>query len=185
MRKITQANRDSVVVFTNQLRESIGMSFGPRAKPPGGKALGFYATHRIRFTRIETIKGPRDVYIDAKLKTMEKEVAWRIQAKVEKNKVGRPYGEAVFLFDLDEGQVNEVEELLNLGLEYGLIAIDGAQHYIATATGERVRYRRGIWELIQTDPELFRKPLRGLIRGDSAPLVVPPPSEKTPPASAS
>jgi recombination protein RecA len=186
MRKITQANRSGVVVFTNQLRESIGVTFGPRAKPPGGKALSFYATHRIRFTRIETIKAPRDVYVDAKLKTIEKEVAWRIQAKVEKNKVGRPYGEAIFLFDLDEGMVNETEELMNLGLEYGLIQIDGSQHYIITETGERVRWRGGIWAAIQRDPAAFREPLQRLIRGGaSSTPVVSPPAPKAPEAPAS
>jgi hypothetical protein len=176
MRKLTQANRDGVLVFTNQLRESIGVVFGPRTKAPGGKALGFYATHRIRFTKIETIKAERSTYIDAKLVKAQKEVAWRIQAKVEKNKVGRPYMEAVFLFDLDYGLVNEVEELLNLSLEYGLIKADGAQHFVVTTTGERVRYRRGIWEVINNDPASFRRPLRQLIHG--APPVIPSPPKQ-------
>lgn len=186
MRKITQANRDGVMVFTNQLRESIGMVFGPRAKPPGGKALGFYATHRIRFSRIETIKGPREWYQDAKLQKGDKEIAWKIQAKVEKNKVGRPYGEAVFLFDLDMGMVNEIEELLNLSLEYGLIKIDGSQHYIVTTTGERVRWRGGIWNVIQSDPDSFRTPLQALIRGEASTApVVPPAAEQAPEATGS
>lgn len=167
LRKITNLNRDSVVVFVNQLRESIGVTFGPRTKAPGGKSLGFYATHRVRFSRIETVKEMRPVWISGKEENKSVEAAWKIQAKVEKSKVGRPLGEAVFLFDLDTGLIDQNEEMLNLSLEFGLIRPDGPQHFVVTTTGEKVRWRSGILELIESDPEMYRNQLLPYLRGQA------------------
>jgi recombination protein RecA len=177
MRKITHSNRSGVVIFINQLRESIGgLTFGPKTKAPGGKALGFYATQRVKFTRIETIQGERSRYEKGKLVTPKVPVAYMISAKVEKNKVGRPLQEAVFLFDLDSGMVDSAEEMLNLGLEFGLIKVDGSQHFVVTDTGKRVRYRNGILDHIRAESEMFETELTQLIRG-TTPVVTPPPQE--------
>jgi recombination protein RecA len=181
MRKITQANRDGCVVFINQLRENIGITFGPRTKGPGGKALGFYATHRVRFTRIETLKSKRTIYVNGKPEEKDVETAWRIQAKIEKSKVGRPLREAVFLFDLDTGMVDNLEELLNLSLEYGLIKPDGPQHFVVVATGERVRWRQGILNVIENDPDQFYNELVQLINAAPAKEPTQPPDDQAAP----
>lgn len=180
MRKITHSNRNGIVIFTNQLRESIGIQFGPRTHAPGGRALGFYATHRIKFTRIETVKGKRSHYEAGKLVEDTVPTAFMISAKIEKSKVGRPLREAVFLFDLDSGMVDSAEELLNLSLEYGLIKIDGPQYFIVTDTGKRIRWRNGILDHLRQESEAFEQELTRLIR-DSAPVVTSP-SEEAPSA---
>lgn len=176
LRKITHSNRNGIVIFINQLRESIGVTFGPRTKAPGGKALGFYATQRVKFTRIETVQGERSRYEKGKLVNVKVPVAYMISAKVEKNKVGRPLQEAVFLFDLDSGMVDSAEEMLNLGLEFGLIKVDGPQHFVVTDTGTRVRWRNGILDYIREESDMFETELTKLIRG-TTPVVTPPPKE--------
>jgi recombination protein RecA len=152
MRRLTAVNRSSVLLFCNQLRENVGVTFGARTKPSGGRALGFYATHRIAWARIETIKGPHDVWRNGKRETKQWPVAHLIQATVEKNKVGRPGLEVVFRFDLAAGTIDRADELQNLGLELGVIQPDGAQHFVLpSATGEvvRVRYASGLREALE------------------------------------
>lgn len=182
MRKITHSNRNGIVIFINQLRESIGITFGPRTKAPGGKALGFYATHRVKFTKIETIQGERSHYVKGKMETGKEPVSFMISAKVEKSKVGRPLREAIFLFDLDSGMVDSAEEMLNLGLEYQLFKIDG-QFFIVTDTGQRVRYRNGILNYIRDNSDDIETELTKLI-SDPAPVITPP-AKEAPSAAAS
>lgn len=144
MRKLTAANhRDSVLLFINQLRDNVGVMFGPRDYAPGGRALGFYATHRVRFSVIETIKEKQPRYRAGKLEEVDRPVAQLIQARVDKSKVNRPHQEAVFRYDLERGQIDEREELLNLGLELGIIRQDGQFYELQIEKKVRARFRSG------------------------------------------
>jgi recombination protein RecA len=155
MRKLTSANRDSILICINQLRESIGVMFGSPIKAPGGKALGFYATHRVRFTRIDTFKEERKRWRAGKQVNGKVEVAQLIQAKIEKSKIGQPFQEAVFRFDLERGLVDDAYELLNLGLELGLVHIEG-QSYIWGEDGEvKARFAKGALKKITEEPEIL------------------------------
>ena len=149
MRKLTSANTDSILICINQLRESIGVMFGSPVRAPGGKALGFYATHRVRFSRIETIKEERKRWRAGKEVNGKVEVAQMIQAKIEKSKVGQPFQEAVFRFDLERGLVDEANELLNLGLEFGIIKIEG-QNFLWG--DHKVRFAKAALKHIAADP---------------------------------
>jgi len=153
MRKLTSANRDSILICINQLREAVGVMFGSPLRAPGGKALGFYATHRVRFTRIETIKEERKRWRAGKAVNGKVEVAQLIQAKIEKSKVGQPFQEAVFRFDLERGLVDDAYELLNLGLELGLVHTEG-QSYIWGEEGEvKARFAKGALKKLAEEPE--------------------------------
>lgn len=168
MRRITLANKSGIAIFINQLRSTIGVSFGPQTVAPGGKALGFYATHRVMFSRIETIKEERTVAVKGKLENKKVEVAQLIQAKVEKSKVGRPYQAAVMLYNLETGQLEVNQELLNLALELGFVQQDGPQFYTyADENGEvqRVRWMSGILKVIEDHFELFAKRVDEVIYG--------------------
>jgi recombination protein RecA len=150
MRKLTSANRDSVLICINQLRESIGVMFGSPLKAPGGKALGFYATHRVRFTRIETIKEERKRWRAGKEVNGKVEVAQLIQAKIEKSKIGQPFQEAVFRFDLERGLVDDAYELLNLGLELGVVKVEG-QNFLWG--DHKIRFAKAALKQIADDPD--------------------------------
>lgn len=139
MRKLTNSNRDSLLLFINQLRENIGITFGARTRAPGGKALGFYATHRVKFVKIETIREARPRYEAGKIENKSVPVEQLIQATVEKSKVGQPYQEAIFRFSLESGMVNSQEELLNLGLELGIIRKEGQSFIFPDSNGEVVK----------------------------------------------
>jgi len=120
MRKLAApADRtQTLLLFTNQIREKVGVMFGSPETTPGGRALRFYATQRIDLRRIQTLKDG------------ETAIGQRVRAKVVKNKVASPYRTAEF--DITYGQgIDIAGELLDLGVELGQIKKSGSWYTIA------------------------------------------------------
>jgi recombination protein RecA len=115
LRKLTGAINQSkcIVVFINQLREKVGVMFGNPETTTGGRSLKFYASMRIEVRRIESIKEAGDV------------VGNRVRAKFVKNKVAPPFTEAEFEISFGTG-IDRLSELVDLGVEYGLLNKSGA-----------------------------------------------------------
>jgi recombination protein RecA len=103
----------TICVFTNQLREKIGVMFGNPETTTGGKALKFYATIRLDIRRIETLKDGTEA------------VGNRCRVKVVKNKVAPPFKQAEF--DIMYGQgISREGTLLDLGVLHDVVAKSGA-----------------------------------------------------------
>jgi recombination protein RecA len=115
LRKLTGAisNSNCAVIFTNQLREKIGVMFGNPETTAGGKALKFYASVRLDIRRTDSIKIGQDV------------VGNRTRVRVLKNKVAPPFKSAEFDIMYSEG-ISREGGLLDLGLEMGLVKKSGA-----------------------------------------------------------
>jgi recombination protein RecA len=115
MRKLTGAIAKSktAVIFINQIREKIGVSYGSPETTPGGRALKFYASCRIDVRRISQIKDGEEV------------IGQRVRTKVVKNKVAPPFRVAEFDM-LHTCGISYEGDLLDLGLAQKILTRSGA-----------------------------------------------------------
>lgn len=116
MRRLTAAiNRTNCIcMFTNQIREKIGVMFGSPETTPGGRALKFFASVRMDIRKIGVIK-----------ETSGKVIGNRTRVKMIKNKVAPPFTECEFDIMYDEG-ISKTGSVLDLALELKLLEKKGA-----------------------------------------------------------
>jgi recombination protein RecA len=139
LRKITSASSrtGSTIIFINQLRQKIGVTYGSNETTTGGNALKFYASVRLDIRRIETLK-KGDV-----------EFGNRVRVKVVKNKVAPPFRKAEFEIIYGEG-IAYFGELVDIGVTIGNIKKAGAWYsWIDPDTKEDVKIGQGRESAIQ------------------------------------
>ena len=151
-------------IFINQLREKIGVMFGTPETTTGGNALKFYASVRLDIRRIGQIKEDKDNVVGN-----------RTKVKVVKNKVSPPF--KVIEFDLLYGLgISKVGEILDLGVDMGIIAKSGSWF---SYNGNRVgQGREQVKTLLLDNPELadeIEKKIRDLVKNgpDEIAAVIP------------
>lgn len=108
----------TLIIFTNQIREKIGIIFGNPETQPGGRALKFAASVRVDLRRVKDVKHPKDGSI----------IGTRVKAKIIKNKMAPPL--RITEFDILYGKgVNTLRCVLDLGEEFGVLSKSGNGWY--------------------------------------------------------
>ena len=167
LRKLTGGlNRTGTVcVFTNQLREKIGVMFGSPEVTPGGRALKFYASIRLDIRRIETLKDGGDAYGN------------RVRVKVVKNKMAPPFRQAEFDIIYGEG-ISWEGSVLDVGLENKVVQKSGS--YFSFADTRLGQGRANAVAFLKEHPDTLRGILEAIVAEDPSIVIpgvtAPPPS---------
>jgi recombination protein RecA len=137
------ANKRGVnVLFINQLRDKIGISFGNPQTTMGGNALKFYASQRIEVSRCGQEKDGDEV------------IANRTRCKIVKNKVAPPFKKCEFLIEFGTG-ISKIDELIDIGVQYSVIEKKGSWY----AYGD-VKLGQGsgsVKNILMDNPELYEE----------------------------
>lgn len=141
LRKLTGTIHKSktAVVFINQLREKVGVTYGSPEVTPGGRALKFYSSVRIDLRRVESIKQGSEV------------TGNRVRARIVKNKVAAPFRVAEFDIMFNQG-ISMTGDLLEIGTARGIIKKSGAFYsYGETRLGQG---RENAKDFLKQHPEI-------------------------------
>jgi recombination protein RecA len=143
LRKLTAliSKARTTCIFTNQIREKIGVMFGNPETTPGGKALKFYASVRCDIRRIGAIKQPDGTVTGN-----------RTRLKVVKNKVAPPFTEAEFDIMYNEG-ISSTGSLLDLALEQGIVEKRGS--WLSYKGSQLAQGRDAAKEVLKADAALY------------------------------
>ncbi len=141
LRKLTAtiSKTKTTCIFINQLREKIGVMFGNPETTTGGNALKFYASVRLDIRRVSAIKDTDQV------------IGNMTRVKVVKNKVAPPFRKAEFEIMFGEG-ISKVGEILDLGVEYGIIQKSGS--WFSYGGSRLAQGRDASKALLRDNPEL-------------------------------
>ncbi|HEY2801054.1 MAG TPA: recombinase RecA [Chthoniobacterales bacterium] len=145
LRKLTSliSKARTCCIFTNQIREKIGVMFGNPETTPGGKALKFYSSVRLDIRRIGAIKQTDGVVTGN-----------RTRVKVVKNKVAPPFTEAEFDIMYDEG-ISVTGSLLDLALEKQIVEKRGS--WMSYKGAQLAQGRDAAKEVLKNDPALYEE----------------------------
>jgi recombination protein RecA len=143
LRKLTAAVSKSniTLIFTNQLRDKIGVMFGSPETTTGGKALKFYASVRLDVRRIAQIKDGTNV------------IGNRTKVKVVKNKVAPPFREVEFDIMYNEG-ISKIGDLVDSAVDMEIIKKAGAWF---SYNDQRMQGREGVKNMLLENTELYKK----------------------------
>jgi recombination protein RecA len=138
---------DTICLFTNQLREKIGVMFGNPETTPGGRALRFYASVRLDIRRIETLKEGTEAFGN------------RVRVKVVKNKVAPPFKQAEF--DIIYGTGFSWEgTVLDTGIERKVVTKSGS--YFSFGDERLGQGRQNATAFLREHPDVMQQILQGI-----------------------
>ncbi len=159
LRKLSGAIKqtNTAVIFTNQLRQKIGVMFGNPETTTGGQALKFYASVRLDVRRIQSIKVGSEV------------IGNRTRVRVVKNKVASPFQTAEFDIMYNEG-ISKVGDLVDLGTELDIISKRGS--YYSYGDLRLAQGRENAKDYLRENPDLMleiESQIRSGFLGEEAP----------------
>ena len=161
LRKLSGAIKqtNTAVIFTNQLRQKIGVMFGNPETTTGGQALKFYASMRLDVRRIQSIKVGSDV------------IGNRTRVRVVKNKVAAPFKTAEFDIMYAEG-ISKVGDILDLATELDIVQKRGS--FYSYGDLRLAQGRENAKDFLRENPDLAEEiefAVRNQAMGEAIPIV--------------
>jgi recombination protein RecA len=138
---------DTICLFTNQLREKIGVMFGNPETTPGGRALKFYASVRLDIRRIETLKEGTEAFGN------------RVRVKVVKNKVAPPFKQAEFDIIYGSG-ISWEGTVLDAGIDRKVVAKSGS--YFSFGDERLGQGRQNATAFLREHPDVMQQILQAI-----------------------
>ena len=134
--------RNTALIFLNQVREKVGVMYGNPETTPGGRALKFYSSVRMEIRRKDTIRDGKDI------------VGHEAKVKIVKNKLYPPYKEAIIRIIYGKG-IDSLHSLIEAALELGVITRAGSYYDF---NGERLAQgKESLKRVIESDEGLKKK----------------------------
>lgn len=125
MRKLTASNQHTAVLFINQTREKIGITFGSNESLPGGKAVPFYSSYMISARKTGKLTKDIKFYDGDKWASGKEQIGQKYKIELVKSKLNKPFRDMWFIWSLTKGQIDLPAFLLAQGVESGLIEVTG------------------------------------------------------------
>ncbi|MCE1245669.1 MAG: recombinase RecA [Firmicutes bacterium] len=158
LRKLTSviSKTKTATIFINQIREKIGVMFGPTETTPGGRSLKFYCSVRLDVRRQDAIKQGGDT------------IGNRVKVKVVKNKVAPPFKQADFDILFGRG-ISREGSIIEAGLEYAIVKRSGSYYsYGDVKLGQGVDNTR---TFLETHPEITAEITAKVIEATGIPAL--------------
>lgn len=125
LRRLTTANTDTSVVWINQMRVNIGITFGSNEALPGGKALPYYSSYRTQVRKVGKLTRPRKAYDGEAWVNTKDIIGQKFKAELTKSKLSKPFSEQFFTWSLETGSLDLVGYLIAQGIETGKVSQKG------------------------------------------------------------
>jgi recombination protein RecA len=158
--KVTQYNQTTALVFINQLRINMGVTFGNPESMPGGKGLKFYASLIMRVRRgkwLNTATEGREEFDEDGFATLEddkeaRRIGFMLRLRTEKNKCAPPWQDCDLKFFFD-GAIDPMGSLIHLAVQSGVIEVTGS-YYKLPGLDKKLQGLGAVEKAIRADEEL-------------------------------
>lgn len=154
LRKLTAANTNTAIIWINQLRTNIGVTFGNPEAPPGGKSLPFYASIRLNIKAVGKISKATKQHDGEKMIDGKIQVGQKYKIIVDKSKLFSPHKDTIFTWLYGRDCIDELSYAVSQGLEMGLVIQNGAMWEY---DGLKVRGREKFYEALSEAPDVLDK----------------------------
>jgi len=126
LNRLNTVNSTAAILCINQTRSKVGVVFGSPETTPGGNALPFYASIRVRFSKAGRITETRQMWDGDKMATVHDTVMQKIRVELIKTKLSTPEREQWFQWNVRDAEIDELGYLIAVGLSTGGIKRNGA-----------------------------------------------------------
>lgn len=166
MRKLTAANDKTAIIWINQLRMNIGVTFGNPEVATGGRSLPYYSSYIINIRKTGKITRTVKTWDGTEWKDTKETYGQKFRAYVEKSKLSAPHREVHFVWDHEQNAVDEIGYLIAVGLESGYITQNGAMW---SCNGIKVKGKDKFKETVKTDSNLQQAIRASVFPGNQEP----------------